>query len=389
VNDETKTDLIERRIDRGTTATTLVEFGGLRVQNMLEVMEVSKLMAVSRQAVPAHLRDNPGMCLAVCLTALEWKMSPFAVANKTYVTNDRLNYESQLVHAVIEARAPLKERLKVRYEGEGDDRVCIVSGTFRGESEPRELRSARLKDAKPGMNEYGKVKGSPLWAKKPDVQLFYDTSRDWIRMYAPDVLLGIYTPDEIEQYEVGQEARDITPDPGKGLHERLIASQHAGSEGFRDGVVEAGLAESPAGEPEASPPFKDTSEPEKRPRKPRTKKSTPSEPAGEASSEAPPPSNPPDGVQEGGGEPESEVMPPDAKPSIETQPASDNAPVQAPKTAGEYVAYAERWIKAEKDPDNIEARYEGERDMRDELQVPMASRNMLVGLCRDRIAELG
>jgi hypothetical protein len=118
VNDETKTDLIERRIDRGTTATTLVEFGGLRVQNMLEVMEVSKLMAVSRQAVPAHLRDNPGMCLAVCLTALEWKMSPFAVANKTYVTNDRLNYESQLVHAVIEARAPLKERLKVRYENE-------------------------------------------------------------------------------------------------------------------------------------------------------------------------------------------------------------------------------------------------------------------------------
>lgn len=233
------TDIAER-IDPAKTQslTAGAEFGGVRIENMLQVMEMAKLMAVSQQAVPAHLRANPGMCLAVCLQAVEWRMSPFSVANKSYVTNDRLNYESQLVHAVIEARAPLRERLKVRYEGEGEDTVCIVSGIFRGEAEPREHRSPPLKHCRPPTNDRGIVKGSPLWTKKPLVQMFYDTSRDWIRIYAPDVILGIYTPDELEQYDVGADAVPV----GGTLADRLKAkgADHA-TEGFRDGVVEAGL----------------------------------------------------------------------------------------------------------------------------------------------------
>jgi hypothetical protein len=68
--------------------------GGLRFQNMVEVMEFAKCMASPSTAVPKHLRGNPGMCLAVCVQALEWRFSPFAVANKSYVVNDRIGYES-------------------------------------------------------------------------------------------------------------------------------------------------------------------------------------------------------------------------------------------------------------------------------------------------------
>jgi hypothetical protein len=135
-----------------------------------------------------------------------------------------------LIHAIIEARAPIKQRLKVRYEGAGDDRVCVVSGTFLNEDEPREHRSPRLDDRKPKprTSRDGEewAPGSPLWQTKPDVQLFYDTSRDWARIYCPDVLLGIYTKEEME--EVGFAAKIMppasTPPDDGGLGARLTAS---------------------------------------------------------------------------------------------------------------------------------------------------------------------
>ena len=40
-------------------------------------------------------------CMAVTLQALQWNMSPFAVAQKTHLVNGTLGYEAQLVNAVF------------------------------------------------------------------------------------------------------------------------------------------------------------------------------------------------------------------------------------------------------------------------------------------------
>ncbi len=174
--------------------------GGLAVPITAEIMECAKLMAGARQAIPPHLRDNAGACLAICIQAVEWRMSPFAVANKSYVVNDRLAYESQLVHAVVEQRAPLTGRLRHRFTGEGDQRRCIVSGVFRGEAEPFEFCSAPFGQIQP--------KNSPLWKTQPVLQLYYHTSRNWARVYCPDAILGVYAEDELDREpprDVGQE----------------------------------------------------------------------------------------------------------------------------------------------------------------------------------------
>jgi hypothetical protein len=224
-----------------------VGWGGIQFRSFEQVLDLALAMSLSGQAVPAHCRDNKGMCLAIALNALEWRMSPWAVANQTYVTNDRLNYQSQLQHAVLEARGPFKHRMKVRYEGEGEDTVCIVWTTFLGEDKPTEHRSPPLGKLRPPRNDKGIVKGSPLWDRKPLVQMFYDTSRDFGRIHCPDVLLGIYSPEEIAEYSEGtapgDRAQDITAeaDAAAALHERLAATPQNG-EGFREGVVEAGLA---------------------------------------------------------------------------------------------------------------------------------------------------
>lgn len=240
---------IEAKIDqeRATTLVVSTSAGGVAIENMSQVFEMARLMALSGPAVPSYLRGNPGACLAIVLQATEWRMSSFAVANKSYkVTNkgeDRIAYESQLIHAVIEARAPLVGRLRCEYEGEGDNRRCIVIGRLRGEEAPFVFRSEPLGKLRPGRNEYGNIKGSPLWDRKPDLQMWYDGSRDWARQYCPDVLMGVYTADELESVGfVGPDnAKEINPLEEQ-LHHRLSAKAVVGA-GFDASAIATTIGE--------------------------------------------------------------------------------------------------------------------------------------------------
>lgn len=190
----TKSDRIAERIRPDVASETAIVKGGMMAfRNIEQIMEFGKIMSIASVAIPKHLRDNPGACLAVAIQASEWEMSPFSVANKTYVVNDRLAYEAQLVNAVILKRAPIIGRFSVSYQGEGDNRQCTVS--------------ARLKDGDQveyTSPKFGKipVKNSPLWKSDPDQQLFYYSSRAMCRRHFPDVILGIYTPDEMDELKM-------------------------------------------------------------------------------------------------------------------------------------------------------------------------------------------
>jgi hypothetical protein len=171
--------------------------GNVSLANIGDVLEIARLMSKSESAVPKHLRGNPGACLGVAIQASEWGISPYAAANKSYVVNDRLAYEAQLINAVILRRAPIKGRFKFAYQGEGEKRRCKVSVTC-ADGEEVSYESP----------EVGKipVKNSPLWKGDPDQQLAYYSSRAMCRRHFPDVILGVYTPDEMED-----EPRDVTP----------------------------------------------------------------------------------------------------------------------------------------------------------------------------------
>lgn len=216
---------IESRIDRQTAGTLAVtsDDGGMRFETMVQVMEFAKMMSIADIAIPAHLRGNPGACLAVALQAVEWKFSPFAVANKSYSVNNRLAYESQLVQAVILQRAPIKGRFKVEYTGEAGKRRCkITANLLDGESV--EYVSPEFDRITP--------KNSPLWKSDPDQQQFYYAGRALCRRHFPDVLLGVYAKDEIEDSDG---FKDVTP-KSSGLADRLTG----GTGGFSaDHVAEA------------------------------------------------------------------------------------------------------------------------------------------------------
>lgn len=204
--------------------------GGLRLalNSFAELEKFSHFMALSN-FMPKHLRNKQADCLAVLLQALRWEMDPFSVAQKTYFVNDGMAYEAQLVNAIVLSRAQIKTRPRLSWTGEGEDLKCKVSATFLGEDEPLEFE-AEMKTIT--------TRNSPLWKQQPKQQLGYFALRAWARLYCPDVLMGIYTKDEMEDasMHIGPDnAIDITGD--KGVVEDMMANIAAEKKQVKEQVI--------------------------------------------------------------------------------------------------------------------------------------------------------
>jgi len=226
-----------------TTSTAATIFNP---QSLMQLQQFAQVMSEGVVAIPQHLRGKPADCLAVTMQAAQWGMNPYAVAQKTHIVNGALGYEAQLVNAVVSSSNLLSSR--INYSWSGDWSKCTgkndksdllsvtVSAVIKGESEPRELTIS--------MAQAG-VRNSPLWEQDPKQQLAYLCTKRWARLHAPDVLLGVYTPDELDETPRGE--RDITPRTTADLNSMIGSSVEAPSADVRDyrddAVLVAGLQE--------------------------------------------------------------------------------------------------------------------------------------------------
>jgi hypothetical protein len=209
-------------------------------ESMRSMTDLAKFMAEGTLTLPEPYRRNPANCLAVVMQAVQWKMSPFAVAQKTHFVNGQIGYEAQLVSAVINASGAIMGQFKFEWFVEWDRIVgkfeeresktkkddngypkkykvpgwnledekglgIKVSAVLKGETEPRELTLLMTQ---------ANVRNSPLWADDPKQQIAYLAQKRWARLYAPGVILGVYTPDEAEEF--GPKEVDVT---SAGSHE--------------------------------------------------------------------------------------------------------------------------------------------------------------------------
>lgn len=215
---------------------------------------VAELMASGKSTIPQHLRGSAGDCMAVVMQAAQWNMNPFAVAQKTHLVNGTLGYEAQLVAAVINSSGAIADRFHFEWFGDwakivgkfktvesrtkkddnGDAKKFIVPdwdpkdeqglgvkvwATIKGESEPRQLELLMTQ---------ARTRNSTLWTEDPKQQIAYLAQKRWARLYAPDVILGVYTPDELEQIP-----RDMGPAEEVSLWtpEQMTAGDEAAAKG--------------------------------------------------------------------------------------------------------------------------------------------------------------
>ncbi len=185
-------------------------------------------MALGKATVPAHLAGKPADCLAIALQAAQWGMNPYAVAQKTHLVNGTLGYEAQLVNAVITSSTAVQGRFKYEYGGDwgkfkpgaanaANERGLFVrvGAVLRGETE--------ITWGGPLYLEFVTTRNSPLWKTAPKQQLAYLAVKYWARLYCPDVILGVYTPDEFEPAQRAE--RDVTPARSRADLNNLINSK--------------------------------------------------------------------------------------------------------------------------------------------------------------------
>lgn len=186
-------------------ASTGSRMNALVPNSIADALALADVMAKA-SLIPDHLRNKPGDCLLIVMQAQRWGMDAASVAQCTSVVHGKLCYEGKLVAAAMYAMGAIDGRLRYEFSGSGNNRSVKVIGRPRGSTADQTVE---------GNVENWKT-GNEQWKKQPDDMLVYRGTRQWARRYAPEALLGVYTPDELEEAPPAHDNRVVaTVLPGK------------------------------------------------------------------------------------------------------------------------------------------------------------------------------
>jgi hypothetical protein len=221
-NHSEQTALVAAELPATTNTAALI----LQGDAMDRIERFAKMMSTGKLAVPRHFNGAPADCFAVCLQAMQWRMNPFAVAQKTFVApSGALGYEGTLVAAALSTSGALEGDLRYEYIGDWSK--------VRGKFEKRESQNRGNNSTEPkfyivptytkadeeglGVRAIGRLRGeradrivelflsqcyprfSTQWANNPEQQIVYAVDRVWARRHKPSVMLGVYTEDELAE----------------------------------------------------------------------------------------------------------------------------------------------------------------------------------------------
>lgn len=150
------------------------------------------------------------VCRFVAYQASRAHADPVAFATEVYFVPRKggglvVGYGAKLIHALINQNAPITQPLQFRYGYSNPNqptvmnRFCEVVGMLRGASEPSRLVTPTVGQVK--------TKNSPTWFSDPDQQLSYMGVRNWARRFCPEVILGMYSREEIQEIAHEHEPR--------------------------------------------------------------------------------------------------------------------------------------------------------------------------------------
>ncbi len=155
-------------------------------------------------------------CFLVVNQAVRWGMDPFAVAQCVSVVHGRLCYEGKLVAAVLDAK--LGVRLNYEWSGSGEAMRVVVRGRRPGDAEDRTVTGSVAEWKTTG-------KGSPWSPPQYQKMLAYRGAREWARLWAPGMMLGVYSEDEMS--DLAENVRSNRAQPVSSLASRFAADTEA------------------------------------------------------------------------------------------------------------------------------------------------------------------
>jgi hypothetical protein len=172
-------------------------------ENIQKFEEAQRMAAIWEKStlVPKEYQNNKANVMIAMEMAHRIGAGTMQVMQNLYIVHGRPAWSSAFIIAAVNSCGRF-EPLRFELSGEGDNRTCIAWTKDKETGDRLESTPITIKMAK-AEGWYGKT-GSK-WQTMPEHMLRLRSASFFGRMYAPDVLMGMYSDDE------AREMKDITP----------------------------------------------------------------------------------------------------------------------------------------------------------------------------------
>jgi hypothetical protein len=198
VNNENKqTDLVTATMSGNDAMMATL----LNVPVFEQMQRAAKLFS-SSGLVPKSFENNPAACFVGLQLAAQLGINPFMLFQKIYSPGGgKIGIESQVAIAIANQRGIFEGPIEHVFEGEGETRKCTAVAVL-----AKSKKTVTLPITWDTVKKEGWTKNAK-WSSMPDQMFRYRTSLWLIRTYAPEVLMGLSTTDELRDEQV----IDVTP----------------------------------------------------------------------------------------------------------------------------------------------------------------------------------
>jgi hypothetical protein len=197
------------------------------------MQRVAKAFAMS-DLVPERFRSNIGNCVIALELATRMKVGALALMQNLYVVGGEPGWKATFIIAAINSCGKFSP-LHFEIIGQGDDLGCIAWATELATGERVESPAVSVKMAR--AEGWFNRKGSK-WQTMPELMLHYRSATIFGRLYAPEILMGLRTVDELEDIGAQRMKRarvrkiekpqfEEEPAPAKDLYDTLEEKKQA------------------------------------------------------------------------------------------------------------------------------------------------------------------
>ena len=173
-----------------------------------EMLQRAANLFAQSKLVPEHFRGNVGGCFIVIQIAMGMKIDPFMLMQKTYVIGGKLGIEAQVAVALANQRGIFKFPLQYDFEEDVKNPERPIACTCTGILKVNDAKISERLTWREVQAEGWDKKGGSKWTTIPRRMFKYRTALWLIRTYAPELLMGLSSVDELED----QKVINITPE---------------------------------------------------------------------------------------------------------------------------------------------------------------------------------
>jgi len=184
---------------------------------------VAKMFA-SSELVPPHLRGKLADCLIAYAIAKRTREEPLVVLQNIYFVSGRAGWSAQYMIAKANRSGVFSRRINWRVEGAGENMRVTAFATLADSGEVVEATASMAMAKAEGWTRNTK------YQTMPDQMLRYRSAAMLIRLFCPEVMMGLPMAEEVEDISVARgpsTAIDITPGSAAASIDALLSQQDA------------------------------------------------------------------------------------------------------------------------------------------------------------------